>query len=474
MMSKAGVASPFSAGAVIAKKYRLRELLGEGTTGVVWASEDTTTGEDVALKLIVHPEPEARVHILKDAQACCAIVHDHVARVLDVGETGSGDPFLVMELLSGETLAQKLARVRKLGQREAAAMGRDIARALAAAHERGVVHRNLKPANVFLHDAKWEIVPVVKVLDFGLGDDVVASSPALDGAAVLVSAIHMSPEQLLGDELVDGRSDLWSLGVMLYEMCTGAPLFEGSAVEAVRKMWAVDLPPLDQRARNVDASFSRLVMACLRRAPDQRPWPAAGVADALESFSGPPERPSMTTLAELRASLLPPAPLSVAPALVRAPTPALDDDGPTLVRNETATLDGPTLPSAPAPRADDDPTLLRPAAPRIDDDPTLLRPAAPRIDDDPTLISTASPILVSRVSPVPEPKKLGAPKPTHPAPARRKQRGRWSSRAALGAAGGAFLLSMLGITAIIVVSARGCSRAHSTPSCGERCAQRAP
>jgi serine/threonine protein kinase len=445
MMSKAGGASPFSAGAVIAKKYRLRELLGEGTTGVVWASEDTTTGEDVALKLIVHPEPEARVHILRDAQACCAIVHDHVARVLDVGETGSGDPFLVMELLSGETLAQKLARVRKLGQREAAGLGRDIARALAAAHEQRVVHRNLKPANVFLHDAKWEIVPVVKVLDFGLGDDVVASAPSLDGAVGVVSSIHMSPEQLLGDESVDGRSDLWSLGVILYEMCTGAPLFEGSAVEAVRRMWAVDIPPLDQQARNVDASFSRLVMACLRRSPDQRPWPAADVADALESFSGPPERPSMTTLAELRASLIPPAPLSAAPAPVHAPAPMVPD-APTLV-------------------TDDGPTLVR-------DEPAPC--ALPRADADPTLISAVAPIPVSRVSPVPEPKKLDAPKPTPPAPARRRQRGRWSSRAALGAAGGAFLLSMVGITAIIVVSARGCSRAQSTPSCGERCAQRAP
>src|SRR5262249_34395847 len=154
------------------------------------------TAEDVALKLIIRPDPDLRVLLLKEAQACCTLRHEHVARVLDVGETGSGDPFLVMELLTGETVAQVIARRGALPQEEAAAIGRDVARALAAAHGAGVVHRDLRPSNVFLHRTSPAAAPVVKVADFGVTKNLLWGS----GVRTLVGRTfsppwYMSPEQ---------------------------------------------------------------------------------------------------------------------------------------------------------------------------------------------------------------------------------------------------------------------------------------
>src|SRR5262245_18828099 len=167
-MTKGASASPFSAGAVIAKKYRLVRLLGEGAMGVVWLAVNTKTGGQVALKLIVRPEPELRVRLLREARVCAQIRHKNVVQIYDVGETGSGDPFLLMELLSGQTLADMLLRKRRLDQQAAARIARDVARALSAAHDKGVVHRDLKPANIFLHNEPGDDEPVIKVLDFGV------------------------------------------------------------------------------------------------------------------------------------------------------------------------------------------------------------------------------------------------------------------------------------------------------------------
>ena len=192
-------APPLLAGAVIAGKYRLSRLLGEGAMGAVWRASNETTGGEVALKLIVRPGPELRVRLLREAQACCSIRHKNVVQVHDIGKTDRGDPFLVMELLSGETLADMLSRRRRLPHEDAATIGRDIARALTAAHARGIVHRDLKPANVFLHEQPGEGSPVVKVLDFGVSKNLWST----DGLRTLLGApvgspAYMSPEQARG------------------------------------------------------------------------------------------------------------------------------------------------------------------------------------------------------------------------------------------------------------------------------------
>jgi len=143
--------------------------------GVVWSTRNEHTLGQVALKLILGPGSELRLRLLREAQVCCKIQHKNVIQIHDVGQMDGGDPFLVMELLSGETLASLLGRSRRLSPREAAVIGRDVARALGAAHEKGIVHRDLKPANIFLHNQPGEDARVVKVLDFGVSKNLLAA-----------------------------------------------------------------------------------------------------------------------------------------------------------------------------------------------------------------------------------------------------------------------------------------------------------
>ncbi len=229
-MSSSLVTTALSQGALIAEKYRLLRQLGGGAMGAVWAARNEHTSGQVALKLILGRGPELRLRLLREAQACCQIRHKNVIQIHDVGQTDSGDPFLVMELLAGETLADLLGRKRRLNQREAVVIGRDVARALGAAHDKGIVHRDLKPTNVFLHNQPGEDARVVKVLDFGVSKNLLLSDglrSMLDGP--LGTPAYMSPEQASRDRDIDGRSDIWSLGVLLFEMLTGSVLFSARA-----------------------------------------------------------------------------------------------------------------------------------------------------------------------------------------------------------------------------------------------------
>jgi serine/threonine-protein kinase len=298
-MSKKLGTSPFSAGEMVAQKYRLIRQLGEGGMGVVWLAVNESTGGELALKLIVRPEPELRQRLLREARTCCSIRHRNVIQIHDVGQTDTGDPFLVMELLSGETLADMLARRRRLSQEEAATIGRDIARALAAAHEKEVVHRDLKPANVFLHNEPGGDGAVVKVLDFGVSKSLVFSDGmrTVPGGAV-GSPMYMSPEQTKADPTVDGRSDIWSLGVVLFEMLVGQKLFTGEGVEIVQKVLAADIPLVSRKVRKIDPALDRLVASCLSRRREERPWPASELAKQLEAFAAPVGRAPLPTLSE--------------------------------------------------------------------------------------------------------------------------------------------------------------------------------
>lgn len=276
--------TPFriAAGALVGGKYRLVRLLGEGGMGVVWSAVNETTGGQVALKLLVRPEVELRARMLREARAVCAIRHRNVLQVHDVGQTDAGDPFLVMELLTGETLADMLARKRRLPPGEAAALGRDVARALSAAHERGILHRDLKPANIFLHEEPGGDGPMVKVVDFGVSKSLLASDDVRTAAgAALGSPSYMSPEQMQADPTVDGRTDIWSLGVVLFEMLTGERPFRGEPMELVRQVLTEPVPRAARRLRRLDPRLDELVASCLRRPREERPWPASELAAKL-------------------------------------------------------------------------------------------------------------------------------------------------------------------------------------------------
>lgn len=220
---------------VIAGKYRLVRHLGDGAMGSVWEAKNELTQRSFAIKLIQVTGGEAeelRQRMLREASAAGRLHHRNVIEVYDVGETESGDPFLVMELLRGETLEALMDRRGRLSTAAVAAIGAEVAKALDAAHEASIVHRDLKPANVFLHQDPDRGI-VVKVLDFGVSKVISeeSASSTVTGTAV-GSPAYMSPEQAMGSR-VDHRTDVWSLGVLLYEMASGKGAFDGDTPYAV-------------------------------------------------------------------------------------------------------------------------------------------------------------------------------------------------------------------------------------------------
>lgn len=275
-------------GSVISNKYRLVRCLGEGGMGAVWEALNLRTQRPFALKL-VHGDsdfaPELRERMLREASVAGRLEHPNVIEVYDVGETESGEPYLVMELLRGESLADFLDRRGALDSTRAAAVGAEVAAALTAAHAAGVVHRDLKPANVFLHEDPAH-GRVVKVLDFGVSKLLAKDSPSSTATgAPIGTPAYMSPEQAEGRSDVDQRTDLWSLGVMLFEMVAGRLPFDGAtAFAVVGEVLHAPIPRLADRARDVDPRLDAIVARCLVRDPARRIGTARELGAELESL----------------------------------------------------------------------------------------------------------------------------------------------------------------------------------------------
>lgn len=274
-------------GALVASKYRLLRVLGQGAMGVVWAARNVMTDRTVALKLIPKDaagSTELRSRMLREALACGRIQHRNVVEIYDVGQTDDGAPFLVMQLLRGETLAHRLRRDGPLVGEELASVALSIARALAAAHAAGIVHRDLKPANIFLHREPSERTAIVKVLDFGVSKLLVADPrEATVTGSVIGSPAYMSPEQARGASSLEPRSDVWAFGAVLFELVTGRIAFPGdTAYEAVAEILHGELPTLGDD--EVDPRIAAIVRACLQRDAKARPTSAA-IVDALEAAS---------------------------------------------------------------------------------------------------------------------------------------------------------------------------------------------
>ncbi|MFO0810118.1 MAG: serine/threonine-protein kinase [Gemmataceae bacterium] len=273
-------------------QYELRAKLGEGGMGVVYRAHDSALDRPVALKLL-RPElfnsPEARARFLREARAAAAVRSDYVVTTYQVGEV-SGVLFLAMELLDGISLDARLERGPPLSLVEAARIGREAALGLAAAHERGLVHRDVKPANLWLEAPKGR----TKVLDFGL------ARPTGDGQRITATGViigtptFMSPEQAR-NVAVDHRSDLFSLGSVLYRLATGRLPFQGDSAFAVLTALAVDTPiPARQVVSRVPESLANLIDQLLAKNPADRPRSAAEVAQRLAGIeailSAPPRR----------------------------------------------------------------------------------------------------------------------------------------------------------------------------------------
>jgi serine/threonine-protein kinase len=277
------------AGSLIEGKYRLVRVLGEGAMGVVWEATNEGTARQVAIKLVLRPTEELRHRLIREAKACGMLRHRNIVDLYDVGTTPEGDPFLVMELLVGETLAERLARQRRLDTPEATRIGRDVARALSAAHGASIIHRDLKPANIFLHHQPGEEASIVKVLDFGVSKNLATS----DGLTTVVGGVvgspaYMSPEQAGTGAPVDHGADIWSLGVVLFEMLTGKRPLEGDATTMIPRLIAAEIPPATTFLRTLDPALSALVARCLERDPSRRMGSAIDLATQLQRWTGAP------------------------------------------------------------------------------------------------------------------------------------------------------------------------------------------
>jgi serine/threonine-protein kinase len=255
---------------VIGGKYRLHSLLGEGGMGAVWRARNSVLQVDVAIKLIRHGlgSAEASERLLQEARAAARLEHPSIIKILDFGSTDEGDPFIVMELLRGEPLGVYLDRKGRLSAVEAVRTLLPVASAICAAHAKGVVHRDLKPDNVFLteNDAN-AIVP--KVVDFGIAkmrDEGIAYRSITQAGAILGSPDYMCPEQARGRADVDEKADVWALSVMLYECLTGKRPFVGDNYNALIAAILEDVPgPITAFAAGDDALWETLRLGLSKR-----------------------------------------------------------------------------------------------------------------------------------------------------------------------------------------------------------------
>ncbi len=269
-------------GATIDRRYLLKREIARGGAGAVFEAEHVYTKRSVALKLLVPEQrssPEPRARLLREALALSAARHPGVVSALDAGETEDGTPYLVLELLEGRTLEGILAVRRRIAMAEAAWLGAALCDALAAAHRVGIIHRDIKPGNVFVaRDEQGR--EVVKLFDFGVASIPSESNKLTQVGGLLGTPEYMAPEQLLARD-VDARTDLYALGVTLYECLTGAVPFEGNFGEVLLKVSTEPLPPLRKKVPEVSPEFAAAVERALSKEPEARYPDAPSFAAAL-------------------------------------------------------------------------------------------------------------------------------------------------------------------------------------------------
>ncbi|PYT96290.1 MAG: hypothetical protein DMG36_00700 [Acidobacteria bacterium] len=265
----------FTPGQILAERYRVVALVGRGGMGEVFRTEDLTLGQIVAMKFLperLSQDAAALEQFHAEVRNARQVSHPNVCRVFDIGES-DGSLFLTMEYVDGEDLASVVRRIGRLSPDKATEIARQICAGLAAAHERGVIHGDLKPANVMLDGAGK-----IRITDFGL-EGVAASIKGEEGRAG--TPAYMAPEQLAGKE-VTPKSDIYSLGLVLYEILTGKRAFEASTLqELVRLRESGTITNPSMLVRDLDPLIERVILRCLETDPGKRPASALQVAAAL-------------------------------------------------------------------------------------------------------------------------------------------------------------------------------------------------
>lgn len=279
-------------GTTLDGKFRLEKALASGAGGDVYEATHLALGALVAVKVLRAGPPETgdirRKRFLREARVAAGLRTDHVVRIYDVVAPESGLTYIVMELLQGETLADRVQRVGPLPIAEAVDFVLQAAKPLGQLHAQGIVHRDVKPSNLFLaRDADGN--EVIKLLDFGVA--AFQQPVARDSSLTLTDSMvgtprYMAPEQVQSSRSVDARADVWALGITLYEMVAGKPPFDGQTVLAVLNQIERQEPkPLAEARHGVPSPLAALVHACLAKDPAGRPADARELVEALGAFT---------------------------------------------------------------------------------------------------------------------------------------------------------------------------------------------
>ncbi len=397
-------AQPIQPGAVIGGKYLVERVLGQGGMAVVVAARHQALDELVAIKVLLPHRaelPDVRARFAREARAAAKIKSEHVARVSDVGDLEDGTPYMVMEYLDGDDLASVLARRGKLAPTEAVLYALQICDALREAHSLGIIHRDIKPANLFLAKSRGR-PPRLKVLDFGISKVEHHDRTRTETKEVLGSPWYMAPEHLQSAHSADARSDIWSLGVILYEFVTGEVPFDGeSMTEVIVKVLHEDAFAEGADRPTLPPTLLPIIRRCLAKDPADRYDTIDDLAMALRAL----ERSRSFDVRSSGDLRLTPIPTSIKPVVI-AEAVVAEDDGEVVDVRELLPTPAPfrvvlTPPSAPraVPAVDpldaSPPSDATPPASVVVDSRTLVTERPPRPARPPT--RDRGPLLMAAV-----------------------------------------------------------------------------
>jgi serine/threonine-protein kinase len=302
--------APVREGEILDGKYRVERVLGVGGMGVVVAAVHVQLQTRVALKFLLPAalgSPEVVERFAREARAAVQIQSEHVARVIDVGTLPTGSPYMVMEYLEGSDLADAVSESGPMPTQVAVGYVLQACEAIAEAHALGIVHRDLKPANLFLA-RRTRGESIVNVLDFGISKTKESGHGLTHTSTMMGSPLYMAPEQIMSSKDVDSRTDIWALGIILYELLTGATPFVAETMpEIIYMVTQRDPPPLAEKRPDMPPRLAEVVTQCLAREPDKRFANVARLAAALAPFGPPRSEISVERIARvLGASTAPP------------------------------------------------------------------------------------------------------------------------------------------------------------------------
>jgi serine/threonine-protein kinase len=311
--------SQISPGQVIDGKYRIVRLLGTGGMGAVYEGENTRIRRKVAIKML-HLSVSTQADVVKrferEAQASALVGSEHICEVLDLGVLADGTRYMVMEYLDGETLSGRIKHHGRLMPYQSIPLLLQILEALGAAHAAGIIHRDLKPDNVFILPQRSGMKDFIKILDFGVSKFAQTGGEEMNvtrAGAVVGTPYYMSPEQAKGSSAIDARTDVYAIGVLLYQATTGQVPYQAETFnELLFKIVLEVAPPPQVYVPDIDPEFAGIIMRAMAREPEQRFQSCAEFAAALQAFH------------TARSSALPAAPPAAAPPK-RAPATQVID-----------------------------------------------------------------------------------------------------------------------------------------------------